>query len=64
MPKTDVNNPAACFIFSKVTFVPNTLEALMSCNESHSLKLSLGNFKFKVTFALFNNKIFCRSKPY
>ena len=28
-PKTDVNTPAACFIFSNVIFVPNALAALI-----------------------------------
>ena len=67
-PNTDVNTPAACFIFSKVIFVPNTLLALMLCRFNQDSKLSFGNFSFcktaDMTFGLFNSNILCCSHIY
>ena len=61
IPKAEVKTPAACFILSNVIFVPNTLLAFILCNCNHDSKFSFGNFKFKITFASFNNNIFCCS---
>ena len=67
-PDTDVNTPAACFIFSKVIFVPNALLALMLCKLNQDSKVSFGNFSFcktaDMTFGLFNSNILCCSHIY
>ena len=67
-PNTDVNTPAACFIFSNVIFVPKALLALMLCRFNQDSKFSLGNFSFcktaDMTFGLFNINIFCCSHTY
>ena len=65
IPNAEVITPAACFIFSNVTFVPNTRDAFTLCNCNHDSKFSFGNFNFNMTAdttsASFNNKTFCCS---